>query len=138
LFKPQISGIGGSVYSTISSYAAERQFMENAYASYSGTSMACPYIAGYVSIYFGKTYPNAFKLMLFDRTFCDNEKQYDFVKKSSSTAQNVSFFFEGLWHSILHKSAIQLQKRSTVIQAMKLVFLHSLKFSTYSNRMLIQ
>ncbi|CAF0927881.1 unnamed protein product [Rotaria sp. Silwood1] len=47
LFKPQISGIGGYVYSTISSYAAQSQYLTQAYASYSGTSMACPYVAGY-------------------------------------------------------------------------------------------
>ncbi|CAF2812166.1 unnamed protein product [Rotaria sp. Silwood2] len=48
LFKPQISGIGGYVYSTISSFAATTQKLSTTYASYSGTSMACPYVAGYV------------------------------------------------------------------------------------------
>ncbi|CAF1031488.1 unnamed protein product [Rotaria sp. Silwood1] len=47
LFKPQISGIGGYVYSTISSFAATKQKQPNAYAVYSGTSMATPYVAGY-------------------------------------------------------------------------------------------
>jgi lactocepin len=65
LFKPQISGIGGYVYSTISSYAAQRQFLANAYASYSGTSMACPYIAGYVSLYFRQTHRNVLELPSF-------------------------------------------------------------------------
>ncbi|CAF4998618.1 unnamed protein product, partial [Rotaria sp. Silwood1] len=51
LFKPQISGIGGYVYSTISSYAAQNQYLTNAYASYSGTSMACPYVAGTLALY---------------------------------------------------------------------------------------
>ncbi|CAF1191453.1 unnamed protein product [Rotaria sordida] len=46
LFKPQISGIGGYVYSTISSFAAEKQRTSNAYATLSGTSMATPYVAG--------------------------------------------------------------------------------------------
>ena len=48
LFKPQISGIGGSVYSTVSSYTAQLQRSSAAYATLSGTSMATPYVAGYV------------------------------------------------------------------------------------------
>lgn len=49
-FKPQISGIGGQVYSTISPDAATRQGLQQAYSEFSGTSMACPFVAGYVSI----------------------------------------------------------------------------------------
>ncbi|CAF1482172.1 unnamed protein product [Rotaria magnacalcarata] len=51
LFKPQISGIGGFVYSTISSFAAAQQKMNDAYAAYSGTSMACPYVAGALALF---------------------------------------------------------------------------------------
>ncbi|CAF1100029.1 unnamed protein product [Rotaria sordida] len=51
LFKPQISGIGGYVYSTISSFAAEKQRTSNAYATQSGTSMATPYVAGTLALY---------------------------------------------------------------------------------------
>ncbi|CAF1060132.1 unnamed protein product [Rotaria sordida] len=51
LFKPQISGIGGYVYSTISSFAAENQRTSNAYATQSGTSMATPYVAGTLALY---------------------------------------------------------------------------------------
>ncbi len=50
LFKPQISGIGGEIYSTISPFAAEQQKMTRMYAMSSGTSMACPYVAGYASV----------------------------------------------------------------------------------------
>ncbi|CAF5144799.1 unnamed protein product, partial [Rotaria sp. Silwood1] len=46
LFKPQISGIGGYVYSTISSFAADKRNTSDAYATLSGTSMATPYVAG--------------------------------------------------------------------------------------------
>ena len=51
LLKPEISGIGGHVYSTISPRAAQQQQLMNPYADYSGTSMATPYVAGYVFIY---------------------------------------------------------------------------------------
>lgn len=40
-FKPQITGIGGEVYSTINN---------NEYASYSGTSMSSPFVAGIMSL----------------------------------------------------------------------------------------
>jgi minor extracellular serine protease Vpr len=46
--KPQLSGLGGEVYSTISSFTSGNQHLSNAYTSLSGTSMACPYVAGYV------------------------------------------------------------------------------------------
>jgi hypothetical protein len=46
LFKPQISGIGGYVYSTLSPFAAKQQKLTVAYGISSGTSMACPYVAG--------------------------------------------------------------------------------------------
>ncbi len=44
--KPQMSGIGGNVYSTISLNAATQQGLSRAYAIMSGTSMASPYTAG--------------------------------------------------------------------------------------------
>ncbi|KAI9363433.1 peptidase S8/S53 domain-containing protein, partial [Zopfochytrium polystomum] len=56
--KPDIGGIGGQVYSTISPNAAASQGYAVPYASYSGTSMASPYFAGTVALYLqakGKT-----------------------------------------------------------------------------------
>lgn len=50
-FKPQISAIGGNVYSTISAYATQRERLDTMYDMMSGTSMATPYIAGYAFIY---------------------------------------------------------------------------------------
>ncbi len=47
-FKPQISGIGAEVYSTLSPFAAEQQSLTRPYGLSSGTSMACPYTVGYV------------------------------------------------------------------------------------------
>lgn len=44
--KPQISGIGGNVYSTITSYAAEKTKRSRIYDAQSGTSMSAPYVAG--------------------------------------------------------------------------------------------
>jgi hypothetical protein len=41
-------GIGGKVYSTISVASAESNKLSKAYAILSGTSMAAPYVAGYV------------------------------------------------------------------------------------------
>ncbi|CAF3861342.1 unnamed protein product, partial [Rotaria sp. Silwood1] len=51
LFKPQISGIGGYVYSTVSSFTAKNQNLSDAYAIKSGTSMATPYVAGTLALY---------------------------------------------------------------------------------------
>ncbi|KAJ3290734.1 hypothetical protein HDU79_002998 [Rhizoclosmatium sp. JEL0117] len=45
-FKPDLGGIGGQVYSTISPHAAEAAGLKENYASYSGTSMATPYVSG--------------------------------------------------------------------------------------------
>ena len=45
-FKPDMSAIGGHVYSSISKARAENQSQSTAYAVFSGTSMACPYMAG--------------------------------------------------------------------------------------------
>jgi len=45
-FEPQISAIGGNVYSTMSSYAAMMKNLITMYDIKSGTSMACPYLAG--------------------------------------------------------------------------------------------
>lgn len=47
-FKPQLSGIGGQVYSSVPSSYATSQGLSTAYAVFSGTSMATPYISGYV------------------------------------------------------------------------------------------
>lgn len=52
--KPEISGIGGDVYSTISLFAAESQGLMKAYTTMSGTSMATPYTAGYAYIFLSK------------------------------------------------------------------------------------
>lgn len=46
LFNPQISGIGGYVYSTISLYTSSQGGSNTAYDFASGTSMASPYTAG--------------------------------------------------------------------------------------------
>ncbi|CAF0768404.1 unnamed protein product [Adineta ricciae] len=51
LLKPQLCGIGGSVYSTISPFAAAMQGLTRMYALYSGTSMATPYIAGTLALF---------------------------------------------------------------------------------------
>ncbi len=46
LIKPQISGIGGNVYSTVSLYVTQQNNYNTAYGLLSGTSMACPFTAG--------------------------------------------------------------------------------------------
>jgi subtilisin family serine protease len=48
--KPDLGGIGGDVYSTISPFAAQFNGLSNAYAVYSGTSMATPYVAGCLAL----------------------------------------------------------------------------------------
>ncbi|ORY53841.1 subtilisin-like protein [Rhizoclosmatium globosum] len=45
-FKPDLGGIGGQVYSTISPHAAKASGLKENYAVYSGTSMATPYVSG--------------------------------------------------------------------------------------------
>ncbi|KAJ1555974.1 hypothetical protein HK405_009561 [Cladochytrium tenue] len=48
--KPDLGGIGGSVYSTISKHAETAESYNEPYAVYSGTSMATPYVAGSLAL----------------------------------------------------------------------------------------
>ncbi|KAJ3009973.1 UNVERIFIED_CONTAM: hypothetical protein HDU68_002402 [Siphonaria sp. JEL0065] len=48
--KPDLGGVGGQVYSTISPYAAEGNGYTNSYGLLSGTSMASPYVAGVAAL----------------------------------------------------------------------------------------
>ncbi|KAJ3107297.1 hypothetical protein HDU97_004436 [Phlyctochytrium planicorne] len=48
--KPDLGGIGGQVYSTISKHAQEHGSLRLPYAVYSGTSMATPYTAGVAAL----------------------------------------------------------------------------------------
>lgn len=48
--KPDIGGIGGLVFSTISLHAQQSQKLPFAYAVYSGTSMATPYVSGSMAL----------------------------------------------------------------------------------------
>ncbi|KAJ3107300.1 hypothetical protein HDU97_004439 [Phlyctochytrium planicorne] len=50
LIKPDFGGIGGEVYSTISTHAKESQNLKQPYAVYSGTSMSSPYTAGVAAL----------------------------------------------------------------------------------------
>ncbi|KAJ3152638.1 hypothetical protein HDU89_001331 [Geranomyces variabilis] len=49
-FKPDIAGVGGSIYSTVSPHAAEEGHSDVSYLVLSGTSMACPYVAGTLAL----------------------------------------------------------------------------------------
>ena len=48
--KPDIGGIGGNVYSTISPVAMQAQNSQVAYAVLSGTSMSAPYVSGAIAL----------------------------------------------------------------------------------------
>jgi hypothetical protein len=48
--KPDIGGIGGNVYSTISLVAMQAQNLQVPYAVYSGTSMSAPYVSGAIAL----------------------------------------------------------------------------------------
>jgi len=48
--KPDIGGIGGNMYSTISLFAMQNQNFKTPYAVYSGTSMSAPYISGSIAL----------------------------------------------------------------------------------------
>ncbi|UJR22388.1 hypothetical protein I4U23_025449 [Adineta vaga] len=49
--KPQMCGIGGKVYSTVSPIAAQSEGVSRAYAFYDGTSMAAPYVSGTLALF---------------------------------------------------------------------------------------
>ncbi|CAF1033567.1 unnamed protein product [Adineta steineri] len=50
-FKPDISAVGGFVYSTLSTAASENLKLTSAYVTYSGTSMSTPYMAGVLALF---------------------------------------------------------------------------------------
>ncbi|KAJ3186076.1 hypothetical protein HDU85_000991 [Gaertneriomyces sp. JEL0708] len=62
--KPELAGIGGNVYSTISEHSAKKNGMPSRYISMSGTSMSCPYVAGQAALFIearGKVHPDIAK-----------------------------------------------------------------------------
>ncbi|RKO95739.1 subtilisin-like protein, partial [Caulochytrium protostelioides] len=74
--KPDIAGFGSRIFSTISRHAAEVAGRPTPYASYSGTSMATPYISGCLALFLAAKGDRARGLMLPDiRTLLQNAAQ---------------------------------------------------------------
>ncbi|KAJ3209791.1 hypothetical protein HDU82_000101 [Entophlyctis luteolus] len=80
LLKPDVGGIGGMVYSTISPHANAAQDIGENYGTYSGTSMASPYVCGVLALLIQKKGPLSFDAA---RGFIQNNAKPAVVYNSS-------------------------------------------------------
>ncbi|CAF1174551.1 unnamed protein product [Adineta ricciae] len=113
--KPRLCGIGGRVYSTISPIAAATVNFTRAYAVYSGTSMASPYLAGTLALFLaslGNPAPNTVSGVASNGVCRPSFSMA--MNIFQSTAQTVNIYGSSVLSSTLQQGAGLVDIRRTI------------------------